>query len=215
MAVAQAPPRTPRRRAPRRWPTRAPTGSSRGHIHQAAAASRYEFEVSGGSRSRRDPDGRTGPGQPRPHRRGEACGLMVYSADEGELQGGDPLVGRPPPGTSSPAATIPAPRSPSSPAPRRLPAWRQAPRRRGRRPCAAPRASRASRTCVIFLGSGARALGLISTLASDGLGTARRRSPAPGTASRPARRSAASARKANERLRRAAMATPSERNETT
>ena len=27
-----------------------------------------------------------GLGQPRPHRRGEACGAMVYSSDERELQ---------------------------------------------------------------------------------------------------------------------------------
>ena len=52
-----------------------------GHVHQGAVCERHEFEVVSG-------DGRgvvvtTAPGfsRPRPHRRGEARGLLVYSAD--------------------------------------------------------------------------------------------------------------------------------------
>jgi 3',5'-cyclic AMP phosphodiesterase CpdA len=57
-----------------------------GHIHQSTVAERREFEVSapGG--------GRTvvvsvapGLGQPRPRRRGEACGLQVYDVTDAEL----------------------------------------------------------------------------------------------------------------------------------
>jgi len=57
-----------------------------GHTHQAAVAERHEFEVS--------PDGlrevvlatAPGLGQPRPHRRGEARGLLLHEADERELR---------------------------------------------------------------------------------------------------------------------------------
>lgn len=57
-----------------------------GHIHQAAAASRYEFEIPVGAGRDVTVTVAPGLGQPRPHRRGEACGLMVYGADERELQ---------------------------------------------------------------------------------------------------------------------------------
>ena len=53
-----------------------------GHVHQAAIAERSEFEVLEGR------EGRTlvlacvaGLGRPRPHRRGEACGVNFYEAD--------------------------------------------------------------------------------------------------------------------------------------
>jgi 3',5'-cyclic AMP phosphodiesterase CpdA len=56
-----------------------------GHIHQAAVSERHEFEV-----VRRDIRGVTvsiapGLGQPRPDRRGEARGLLVYECDDDEL----------------------------------------------------------------------------------------------------------------------------------
>ena len=53
-----------------------------GHVHQAAVCERHEFEVvSGGARG---VVVTTAPGfsRPRPHRRGEARGVLVYSADE-------------------------------------------------------------------------------------------------------------------------------------
>ena len=52
-----------------------------GHIHQATVSERHEFEVL-------DDDRRVvlsiapGLGRPRPHRRGEACGCVVYRADD-------------------------------------------------------------------------------------------------------------------------------------
>jgi 3',5'-cyclic AMP phosphodiesterase CpdA len=57
-----------------------------GHIHQAAVSERHEFEV--------DHDGLRGVtvsvapglGQPRPNRRGEARGLLVYDADQASLR---------------------------------------------------------------------------------------------------------------------------------
>ena len=57
-----------------------------GHIHQAAAASRYEFQVPVGAGRDVTVTVAPGLGQPRPHRRGEACGVMAYSSDERELQ---------------------------------------------------------------------------------------------------------------------------------
>jgi 3',5'-cyclic AMP phosphodiesterase CpdA len=56
-----------------------------GHTHQGAVASRHEFEV--WSEGQRGAVVSTAPGlgQPRPHRRGEARGLLVYEADEREL----------------------------------------------------------------------------------------------------------------------------------
>jgi 3',5'-cyclic AMP phosphodiesterase CpdA len=57
-----------------------------GHIHQAAAARRSEFAVA--VEAGRDVTLTVAPGlgQPRPRRRGEACGAMVYEADESQLQ---------------------------------------------------------------------------------------------------------------------------------
>jgi 3',5'-cyclic AMP phosphodiesterase CpdA len=57
-----------------------------GHIHQATAATRHEFEVWSG-----DEDGAAvavapGLGQPRPRRRGEARGLLVHDIGETELR---------------------------------------------------------------------------------------------------------------------------------
>jgi 3',5'-cyclic AMP phosphodiesterase CpdA len=53
-----------------------------GHIHQAAVAERQEFEVdAGGGVIAIAP----GLGQPRPHRRGEARGAIVYEAEGGAL----------------------------------------------------------------------------------------------------------------------------------
>jgi 3',5'-cyclic AMP phosphodiesterase CpdA len=56
-----------------------------GHIHQAAAASRYEFSIP--EEGPRDVTVTVAPGlgQPRPRRRGEACGLMAYAFDEREV----------------------------------------------------------------------------------------------------------------------------------
>ncbi|MDF2753389.1 MAG: metallo-phosphoesterase [Gaiellaceae bacterium] len=56
-----------------------------GHIHQATVSERHEFEV-----VRSDIRGVTvsiapGLGQPRPDRRGEARGLLVYESDDDEL----------------------------------------------------------------------------------------------------------------------------------
>jgi 3',5'-cyclic AMP phosphodiesterase CpdA len=53
-----------------------------GHTHQGAVAERHEFEAwsegQGGAVAATAP----GLGQPRPHRRGEARGLLVYDTDE-------------------------------------------------------------------------------------------------------------------------------------
>jgi 3',5'-cyclic AMP phosphodiesterase CpdA len=51
-----------------------------GHIHEAAAAARYEFELPRGERNVVVTVA-PGVGQPRPHRRTEARGLMVYRSD--------------------------------------------------------------------------------------------------------------------------------------
>jgi hypothetical protein len=55
-----------------------------GHVHQAGAAERREFEVLGGDRSIVVV---TAPGltRPRPHRLGEAQGAHVISTDEGSI----------------------------------------------------------------------------------------------------------------------------------
>jgi 3',5'-cyclic AMP phosphodiesterase CpdA len=55
-----------------------------GHIHQAAAAARYEFELLHDERNVAVTVA-PGLGQPRPHRRGEARGFMVYGADETDI----------------------------------------------------------------------------------------------------------------------------------
>ena len=56
-----------------------------GHTHQGAVAERHEFEV--WSENQRGAVVATAPGlgQPRPHRRGEARGLLVYETDERSL----------------------------------------------------------------------------------------------------------------------------------
>jgi predicted phosphodiesterase len=57
-----------------------------GHTHQAAVAERHEFEV--WSEGQRGATVATAPGlgQPRPHRRGEARGLLVHEAEEREVR---------------------------------------------------------------------------------------------------------------------------------
>ena len=57
-----------------------------GHIHQAAAAARHEFELWEGHEHGAAVAVAPGLGQPRPHRRGEARGLMVYDVSERELR---------------------------------------------------------------------------------------------------------------------------------
>ena len=55
-----------------------------GHIHEAAAAARYEFELPQGERNVVVTVA-PGIGQPRPHRRAEARGLMVYGSDKEDV----------------------------------------------------------------------------------------------------------------------------------
>ena len=56
-----------------------------GHIHQAAVSERHEFEVIGGDTRGVVVSIAPGLGQPRPQRRGEARGCVVYTADERTL----------------------------------------------------------------------------------------------------------------------------------
>jgi len=56
-----------------------------GHIHQAAVSERHEFEVVGGQSRPVVVSIAPGFGQPRPRRRGEARGVLVYTADEQQL----------------------------------------------------------------------------------------------------------------------------------
>ena len=56
-----------------------------GHIHQAAISERHEFEVVHGDIRGATVSIAPGLGQPRPDRRGEARGLLVYEADEAAL----------------------------------------------------------------------------------------------------------------------------------
>lgn len=56
-----------------------------GHIHQAAVSERHEFEVITGEARGVVVSIAPGLGQPRPKRRGEARGCVVYSADERSL----------------------------------------------------------------------------------------------------------------------------------
>jgi 3',5'-cyclic AMP phosphodiesterase CpdA len=56
-----------------------------GHIHQATVSERHEFEVITGDARSVVISIAPGLGQPRPHRRGEARGCMVYAADERSL----------------------------------------------------------------------------------------------------------------------------------
>jgi 3',5'-cyclic AMP phosphodiesterase CpdA len=57
-----------------------------GHIHQAAVAARHEFELWEGDEHAAAVAVAPGLGQPRPHRRGEARGVMVYDVAESELR---------------------------------------------------------------------------------------------------------------------------------
>jgi 3',5'-cyclic AMP phosphodiesterase CpdA len=52
-----------------------------GHIHQATVSERHEFEVLDGEARGVVVSIAPGLGRPRPHRRGEACGCVVYRAD--------------------------------------------------------------------------------------------------------------------------------------
>ncbi len=56
-----------------------------GHTHQGAVAERHEFEVWTGGQAGVTVATTPGLGQPRPHRRGEARGLLVYDAREHDL----------------------------------------------------------------------------------------------------------------------------------
>jgi len=56
-----------------------------GHTHQGAVAERHEFEVWSEAQAGATVATAPGLGQPRPHRRGEACGLLLYEADERSL----------------------------------------------------------------------------------------------------------------------------------
>jgi 3',5'-cyclic AMP phosphodiesterase CpdA len=57
-----------------------------GHIHQAAVCERHEFEVLDGDARAAVVSIAPGLGRPRPNRRGEARGCVVYAADERSLQ---------------------------------------------------------------------------------------------------------------------------------
>jgi len=56
-----------------------------GHIHQATVSERHEFEAIEGRVPSTVVSIAPGLGRPRPHRRGEARGCVVYSADEQSL----------------------------------------------------------------------------------------------------------------------------------
>ena len=56
-----------------------------GHTHQGAVAQRHEFEVWSANQRAVVVATAPGLGQPRPHRRGEARGLLVYEANERSL----------------------------------------------------------------------------------------------------------------------------------
>jgi len=56
-----------------------------GHIHQAAISERHEFEVVTDELPGATVAIAPGLGQPRPNRRGEARGLLVYESEEGSL----------------------------------------------------------------------------------------------------------------------------------
>ena len=53
-----------------------------GHIHQGTVSERHEFEVLDGAAGGVVVSIAPGLGRPRPHRRGEACGCVVYRADD-------------------------------------------------------------------------------------------------------------------------------------
>jgi 3',5'-cyclic AMP phosphodiesterase CpdA len=56
-----------------------------GHIHQAAVSERHEFEVVSGELRGATVSIAPGLGQPRPNRRGEARGLLVYESEDDAL----------------------------------------------------------------------------------------------------------------------------------
>ncbi len=56
-----------------------------GHIHQAAVAERHEFEVLDADTPGAVVSIAPGVGQPRPHRRGEARGAVLYTANDSTL----------------------------------------------------------------------------------------------------------------------------------
>ena len=57
-----------------------------GHTHQGAVCERHEFEVVGADARGVVVATTPGLGRPRPHRRGEARGVLVYSADERRIR---------------------------------------------------------------------------------------------------------------------------------
>jgi len=57
-----------------------------GHVHQGAVCERHEFEVVSGDVRGAVVTTAPGFGRPRPHRRGEARGVLVYSADERRIR---------------------------------------------------------------------------------------------------------------------------------
>jgi 3',5'-cyclic AMP phosphodiesterase CpdA len=57
-----------------------------GHVHQGAVAERHEFEVVTGDVRGVVVTTAPGFGRPRPHRRGEARGVLVYTADERRIR---------------------------------------------------------------------------------------------------------------------------------
>jgi 3',5'-cyclic AMP phosphodiesterase CpdA len=57
-----------------------------GHTHQGALAERHEFETWSGGNTGVAVSTAPGLGQPRPYRRGETRGLVVYDADAAELR---------------------------------------------------------------------------------------------------------------------------------
>jgi 3',5'-cyclic AMP phosphodiesterase CpdA len=57
-----------------------------GHIHQGTVCERHEFEVITGATRGAVVSTAPGLGQPRPRRRGEARGVVVYSADERRIR---------------------------------------------------------------------------------------------------------------------------------
>jgi 3',5'-cyclic AMP phosphodiesterase CpdA len=57
-----------------------------GHVHQGAVCERHEFEVVAGGATGVVVATAPGFGRPRPHRRGEARGVLVYGADERSIR---------------------------------------------------------------------------------------------------------------------------------
>jgi 3',5'-cyclic AMP phosphodiesterase CpdA len=57
-----------------------------GHVHQGAVSERHEFEVAAGDAQGVVVTTAPGFGRPRPNRRGEARGVLVYSADERRIR---------------------------------------------------------------------------------------------------------------------------------